>query len=326
MALKTVLVITVATYRMVFPGLSPIAPLPNVDRNAEPPATRSITMDLWSDATADAQSSARVTVPAGLKLEGPVKLTVDLKWKPPASTPASTGTGDDGVLTSSYWGCGETIRQGQPKVSVSGQTPPDPTPSAPALPTGSYAYWPGYDGKPLKPEASAVGTYTLDANYGGTASVTLGPEQDFLGTVHLVGVPKKFDLEKPLVVKWKPVPRALAYILNACGGNAGETVTWTSSADRLAAQGIEDRPFSASEITELINAKVLLPPNATTCTIPSGIFKGSDSVFLTVTAIGADKVETRGNVETRVLVRSTVSVPIAGTTYKPMPDPEGEKR
>lgn len=323
MGLKTVFIITVATYRMVFPGLSPLAPLPGVDRNAEPPATRSITMDLWSDATADAQSSAHVAAPSGLKLEGPARLTVDLKWKPPASTPASTGTGNDGVLTSSYWGCGETIPQGQPKVSVSGQTPPDPAPPAPAVPTGSYAYWPGYNDKPLKPEASAVGTYTLDANYSGAPSVTLGPEQEFLGTVNLVGVPKKFDLEKPLVVKWKPVPRALAYVLSAYGGSARETITWTSSADRLAAQGIENRPVSASEAAELINTKVLLPPNATTCTIPAGIFKGSESVFLTVTAIGADKVETRDGVETRVLVRSTVSVPIAGTTYKPMPDAEG---
>ncbi len=216
--------------------------------------------------------------------------------------------------------------QGQPKVSVSGQTPPDPVPSAPALPNGSYAYWPGYNDQPLKSEASAVGTYTLDANYGGGASVTLGPEQEFLGTVHLVGLPKKFDLEKPIVVKWKSVPRALAYVLNAYGGSEKETITWTSSADRISAQGIENRPISASEITDLVNTKILLPPNATTCTIPAGIFRGSESVFLTVTAIGADKVETKDGVETRVLVRSTVSVPIAGTTYKPMPGVEEEEQ
>lgn len=326
MVAKTVFIITVATYRMLFPGLPPVATAPGAEKPADPPAVRSINMELWSDQKPEPRARAEVSVPAGLKQDGSVALYIDPRWDPAASK-SDAPKDSNGVITRSYWGCGETVQEGQPRV-----TAPDQKPAAEpgatdrfALPETSLAYWPDLSAKPLAADAAAAGAYALRSDYAGSASVTLAPEQNFLATLQLSGVRNKNDLSKPIKVSWKPVPNAVAYIAEAYGGSPKESIQWTSSADPSASAGITERPITRDEAAKLIETKVLLPANATTCIIPAGIFKGSRSVFLTVTAIGADTVQTKDGVETRVLVRSVVSAPLAGTpSYTPPPGAEEE--
>lgn len=315
---------------MIFPGLSPVVPLPGTEV-PRPPVTKSLTMELYSDRPADAQCKAEVTAPSGLKLDGPAKLFIDLKQKVSSSAPASKpGTAEEVFINKAYWGCSETVPEGQPKITKSNETGNNNASAEDrninALPSNSYAFWPGPNSKPLNENAATPGIYTLVTNYCGNTSVTLEQEQNFLDTIELINVPKKADLDKAIKVTWKPVPNALAYVVNAYGGSGNVSVDWTSGSDPAAIADIEVRPVSKEEITKLIEKKALLPPEVTSCTIPAGIFKGSWSVFLTVTAIGADKVEMKNGIETRVLVRSVVSVPLAGTTYKPMPDENEEKK
>lgn len=320
---KTVFVIIVATYRMIFPGLSPVTPTPGAEPQ-RPPATRSLTMDLWSAAGVDSKCRAEVALPEGLKMGESARLTIDHRWRPNGGEAELDTSG----VVKTYWGCAEAAPQGQPKVT-GGALPAKPdapdVARADTLPKGSYAYWPTQDAPPLPAEAATSGTYTLTTNYAGGASVTLGEEQAFLDTIDLIGVSRKPDLSKPLKVSWSPVAGAVAYIVDACGGAGAESVNWTSSADPREAEGIDARPLVAEEVAKLIERKVLLPADATSCVAPAGIFAGSKSVFLTVTAIGADKVEAKDGVETRVLVRSQVSVPLAGTTYKPEPEKKEAK-
>ena len=322
MDLKTVFIITVTTSRMIFPGISPTSRA----GSSEPvriPAAKSITFQLHGSTHADGQSKAEVSVPEALKTENPLRLDISLQ----AAEPVVRQPDESKFVLKSYWGCGETVPEGQPKVVTS--TDPGPATIAPAagpatnLPYASYAHWPTRDSKPLESDASTQGTYALTTSYAGNASVTLGKEQDFLPTVDLVGTPKKANLEKPVKIMWKTVPGAVAFLVTANGGNGRETISWTSSSDPHAA-GLEERTVERTELDKLVEKKVLLPSYATTCTIPAGIFKGSKTAFVTITAFGADKIERNGAVETQVMVRSIVSIPIYGTSYKPQPD-EGDK-
>lgn len=333
MGLKTVLIIAVTTARMIFPGIPSSWVGSGGDKSADiSPAAKTLVIYLSSDQKANSKSWAEVAVPEGLKVGSSVKLEIDLSASgaqegPAAAKPTdSKPAGTPDVVSKSYWGCGETVLPGQPEVkSASTATPAQATkPEAQgssALPDASSAYWPGFDAKPIESDASAAGKYTLTTNYCGGASVTLDKEQDFLGPIDLIGLDKQADLDKPIKIEWKSVPNALAYLINAYGGNRKESIMWTSSAEPNPAPDIEYSAIARQDLDKLIEKKVVLPANATSCIIPAKIFKGSDSVMLTLIAIGSDKSQEKDGVQTRVVVRSSAGVPLYTTPWK-----AGEKK
>ncbi len=314
--LKTVFLIAITTARMVFPGLP--ATLGDSDAAGFDTASKSVMIDVMSDKKADAQSTAEVSVPAGLKVGGKVTLKVDLTQPPTESQPpAEADAGVFKMTLKSYWGSHSEIPKGQPKVTqiTSGRVVAGEDSGLADYPQNSYAYWPGFGDKMVGKDSAAPGTYKLTTNYVGGTSVTLGTDQDFLAPIELIGLKKKPDLGKPIKIEWKNVPNALGYVLQAYGGNAQATITWTSSErpDKLTA--IDFRPVSREELAGLVKKKLLLPPDATSCTIPAGIFKGSDSVMLTMTALGRDTIQRRDGIQTQVIVRSTVSAPLYSTPW-----------
>ena len=319
--LNTVLVIAVTTARMIFPGV-PATP-GDSEGTALHMASRSVMIELMSEKRADAQSAAEVAVPEGLKVGSKVALKFDLTQPPTETQPPDKADANEVKLTlKSYWGSHSEVPKGQPSVTQvasrrsvasEGADPSD-------YPEKSYAYWPGFDDEALDRTATPPGKYTLTTNYVGGTSVTLDSDQSFLAPIELGGLKKNIDLDKPIAIKWKKVPNALGYVLRAIGGNAKETIIWTSASkpDKLTA--VDLRPVSKEELTELLKKKLLLPSDATSCTIPAGIFKGSDSVMLTVTALGRDTIQRQDDIETQVVVRSTVSAPLYSTPWK-IPSP-----
>ena len=313
--LKTVFVIAISTARMVFPGIPAVTGPGDVPGVV--PASKSMRITLMSGKKADAQSKAVVAVPEGLKIGESVGLHIDLTE--PAAEPKSPDKTDGSVpkiTLKSYCGCGEKITEGQPKVkqlSDSATTESEASSSGkvkPVYPEASYAYWPGPGDKPVLKDSSAVGTYALTTNYVGCASVTFGEEQDFLGPVELVGLAENADLDKPIKIEWKTVSNAVAYYLEAFGGNEKESIDWISSAEPDQPAGFDSRLIKEEDLKKLIEKKVLLPADATSCTIPAGIFKGSYSVILTLMAVGKDKLQISDGIETHVIVRSAVSTPL----------------
>jgi hypothetical protein len=320
---KTIFVVAVTTCRMIFPGISPTVPLGDEPKNPVIPATKAVSLELYSSAKADGASRAQASVPAGLKVTDATDMVVDTAGIAPPATDASK-TDSPKFTVKAYWGSSEAVPQGQPRVTTSDITSTGT--SLPAgLPTTSFAYWPPDNTKPLASDVSAAGEYTLTTNYAGKGSVTLDKAQDFLPTIVIDNVRTKADLAKPFKFSWKPVEGALAYLVMATGGSGLETVTWSSSADPDAlTDDITYRPVPKDELDKLLEKKVLLAPNATTCTVPAGIFTSSRTVLLTVLAVGADKVETKDGIESRVVVRSIVSMPVKGTSYQPGPLPPEE--
>ena len=331
LALKTLLLITITTARMIFPGVPATAPLSPKDKPTAVtnPASKSITMDLSGSQPVDSKSTADMVVPDGLKVGSAIKLWIDFtKPKtdsaPPEGSSKKIGSPNARYLT--YWGSGEKIADGQPKVVASGAAASAPTAAkeaeakpaesiAPKVPDVSYAYWPGYDSKPIADDATTAGAYALTTNYCGNATFTLGPQQNFLPAIELVNLPETFDFAKPIALEWKSVTNAVAYLLTAYGGSGGDSVMWTSATGPNPPTEIDHWAVPKEALDKYIEKGLLLPATATTATIPAGIFKGSTSAMLTVTALGADLIQTKDGIDIHTLVRSTISVPLVTKPY-----------
>lgn len=302
---KTLFIITVSTARFIFPGMPAIPGAPEI---AKPPGVRSLSIELASDAASARGAKVTVAVPEGLKAGTTIDLLIDPRAGKPAAKPEPTK-----VKLFEYWGSGREIGANQPKITAPGAVQTDAL--ADQIPDKTYAYWPAVDAKPLEDDAATIGDYTLTTDFCGSTSVTLANQQGFLDPVNITSAQSEPDLDKPIVIRWKPVANAAGYLLNAYGGDAKQTITWTSSAKTELARGIEYMPVSKEDLEKFIKEGVLIPSYVVSCTIPAGVFKGSASVMLVVTAVGKDMVQTKDGIETWVIVRSTGSVVLHSTPY-----------
>jgi hypothetical protein len=282
--------------RMIFPGISPTSP------SAQPseivPAAQSVSVGLLGDRSPAKGAYAWVRVPDALGVGGRVKLQIDRA----ASAKAGDAQSSEQVQYKVYWGCADQIPEGQPSSIIPA------APAAVALPDKSAAFWPGLQDKPLSEGTDSQGLYTLETNYLGATSVTLGPDQAFLAPIKLVNDPDKIAFSGPIRLQWHPVPRATGYLVTAFGGTKDQSMTWTSSSDPDAGQGIDERAISDEELKSLLARGVLL--KTTSCTIPAGVFAGAKGAMITVTAFGRDLIQDRNGIETRVIVRSAASVAV----------------
>lgn len=293
---------------MIFPGIPPTVSSPGQEPSKVIPATKSVTMGLYSDRQVPSGAYAWVTVPDGLGVGARVPLQIDRK--PASAEPPKTDGNkpEQQVTQKTYWGSAEEIPQGQPRVSTSGKAAENKPAVNAALPDKSFAYWPGLRQQPLEGDATAQGAYTLDTNFAGATIATLDSDQAFLPAIQLVSDADKFDLAKRIKIEWNPVPKAVGYLVTAFGGTKDQSITWTSSLDADASVGLDERAIGAEELKSLLDKGVLLPPKATSCTIPGGIFAGATGAMISVTAFGHDKIQDANGIETRVLVRSSANV------------------
>lgn len=325
-AAKTLFIITLTTARMLIPGVPTPTTPGATDFNAP---IRTLEMDLTTDKKVDEKSKAECAVPQSLALGPKVELFVDLPKTEKAQTsepkqPAQEKSEKLEFTLKKYWSCSETVPSGQPKTVKTSDIGPamgfsprrmhrarmlDRAAKKPL--EGSYAYWPGHERKNIDKSASAAGEYKLTTNYCGGTTVTLDAEQDFLAPLEVVGMDKT-DLAAPIKVAWKPVPNAVAYLVNAYCATDKETVTWTSSADPDSPTDLNTRPVSKDDLSKYLDSKVLLPPSATSCTVPAGIFNGMGTPMLVVTAFGVDKIQNKDGIETQVVVRSVANVVLVG--------------
>jgi hypothetical protein len=315
---------------MIFPGMPEMPKLPGVKVPNINAPTRTLTMDLSSDKKVNAKSKAECAIPEGLKLGPKVNLTIDLPE--PVKEPEGTPTKEDEkpgetpkFVMKTYWGCAETVPDGQPKVietdkMMTGMSAKDmdkfrkmmeaTAKRVEAEADNSHAYWPGRDNRQIDKEAATPGAYALTTNYCGETSFALAKEQDFLAPIELVGMEKNTDLAKTIKVEWKSVPNAEGYLLSAFAGTDMQMVIWTSSSDPEMRSDLLNRAISRKDLDKLLDNGVLLPPTKTSCRIPAGIFKDMGNPMLMVTAFGTDKIQTKDGIETHVVVRSNAMASI----------------
>jgi hypothetical protein len=191
-----------------------------------------------------------------------------------------------------YWGCGATIRPGQPKVlDMATAAPADfakffvgrgatqrGTHSAAGRPV-----WPSPDDARMVPEkASLIGEHAFTGKGIPAAfRFQISAAQDLMPPLALAQTAKDGATD----LSWNSIATARAYFVSAMGGNDKEDmVMWTSSELPDTGFGLMDYQTNAA-VDRWLKEKVLLTPKTTSCIVPKGIF-GDNGAMLRVIAYG----------------------------------------
>lgn len=227
---------------------------------------------------------AEQRVPAGLG----VGTSLALLPPPPGTESGSGGEGtleDIEVTIRQYWGCGTSVRPGQPKVVTlrikdgrfgmdGGLAPGQFVPDRDVDPSPRHALWPNSDNRKRVPErASMVGQHRITgAGVPASLQFELGQNADFMPKIALE---TQGELSGSIATQWQPVDRARAYFLNAMAmQDARNFVMWSSA--EVAGAGHELMNYlPGASIDRWLAQKVLLAPSTTRCAIPQGIFQST---------------------------------------------------
>jgi hypothetical protein len=250
-------------------------------------------------------AEALQTVPANSQLAPTLQLKVLPQAKP---VPENYGGGDTveeapeqpkGKI-SLYWGCGTTIRPGQPKVvDFSTGTVEDlmaifkgrratqqGTHSAPGRPV-----WPNPTDKRMIPEGASLAGNHAFAGQGVPESFqfALPAAQDLMPPIAL----QQASADGVTQLSWQVLPTARAYFIAAMGGKGNETgdgaemTLWTSSELPDSGFGLVEYQTNKS-VDQWLKDKVLLAPSTTRCDIPKGIFPEGSGGMLRMIAYGTE--------------------------------------
>ena len=264
--------------------------------------TQSAAAGAWIDVTLMTRENpslaqAQQAVPAGF-LGAPLQLQApkDVKAPPPdrgdESEPQEYERPRGKLLL--YWGCGATVRPGQPKVlDMATATPADLGrffQSRRATTRGTHAapgrpVWPSPADKRMVPAgASLVGEHAFSGS--GVPEpfrFHIPPAQDLMPPLDV----QQRDNAGALELSWRGLPTARAYFASGMGAaGQNEMVIWTSSEAPDTGFGLTDYQPNVS-IDRWLREKVLLPATATQCTVPKGVFAG-EGAMLRLIAYGSE--------------------------------------
>lgn len=246
-------------------------------------------------------AEALQSVPAATQLAPTLKLLSPEKGPPPR-------TDDDTVEQPEYerpkgrmllyWGCGENVRPGQPRVvDFATAAPADFQKffiARRATQRGAHSavgrpQWPNRDDARMVPaNASLVGEHGFTGQgVPDGFKFTLPAAQDLMPAIELA----QRDSGGATVLDWKALPTARAYFIAAMGAKAGssgdsaELVFWTSSEEPDTGSGLVDYQTNPA-VDRWLREKILLAPSVTTCTVPKGIL--GEGAMLRMIAYGTE--------------------------------------
>jgi len=226
-------------------------------------------------------------IPSGLKLGQSLEL---LPYKPVVRKEGGPGHYEPGEIRDFktriliYWGCGSTIRKGQPrvieissqdgKVKASGAMQGRYAPDRTANVGPGYVTWPNEKNHQNVPNgASLIGDHNITGD-GIPASLKFHLEnnQDFMPKINLRSAG---DLNSGITWNWQSIDQARGYFLNAFGQQGDANVIWSSAETADAGSGIIDY-LPPATVEKWIREKVLLGPEVKSCAMPKGIFEAND--------------------------------------------------
>jgi len=196
-----------------------------------------------------------------------------------------------------YWGCGESVRPGQPVIIDFARVSQGQAPnlasrrvSIPNAPSPSraktYGDWPNQqDSKAVPASASLKGDHQIKGNYSPDIQFSLGEGQDFMDRVELATAGRGAGAVN---VAWNAVPNATGYFATAMGGDGNDVVMWSSS-DVQEMGGALMGYVPPAEVARLIREKVVLASSVTDCTVPGEVVKrAGGSPFFNFIAYGPE--------------------------------------
>jgi hypothetical protein len=185
-----------------------------------------------------------------------------------------------------YWGCGDAVRAGQPRVvDFATASPADLAQvfqARRATQRGAHSaagrpHWPNpTDGRALGDGASLAGTHQITGSgmpEGFRFSIPAA--QDLMPPLQL----QQADRGGAIALSWNAQPNARAYFVMGMGAKSqNEMVVWTSSELPDFGMGLIDYQTNAA-VDRWLKDKVLLPPSTTSCTVPKGVFPGEGAML-----------------------------------------------
>lgn len=194
-----------------------------------------------------------------------------------------------------FWGCGERAPAGQPVVidfakMAAGQVPPGLYAQPLAIAeewritqenSRTYGDWPnGSDAKPVPSNASLLGAHKVSGNY--TPDINFSLDTDFMAPIALRSTALPSGA---FAMNWNAVPGATGYYAWAFsakgdrGGAPAEMVWWTSSASQAFGGPMWDW-LSPAAVAELIEARTVMAPAQTQCTVPAEVRQAGGEVSM----------------------------------------------
>lgn len=221
-------------------------------------------------------------VPAGLAVGKSLPL---LPSQAPAvrDRPEPLDTPDVEVTIRQYWGCGTSVRPGQPKVltlkvrnsqlqASGGLAPSLFVPDRDIDVDPSYALWPNLkNSKRVSDRSSMVGQHRITGEgVPESLKFELGQNADFMPKVALR---TRGELTASVALDWQPVDRARAFFISGMAMQDERNFVVWSSAETAGAGDELLNYLSGPYVDKWLKQKVLLAPATTHCAIPAGIFK-----------------------------------------------------
>jgi hypothetical protein len=247
---------------------------------------RNLLLQLNSPKAVPADPEAAHDIPPGQKMGSTLPLIIPERPKPVKEEEGEeTKYEKPKVRMLMYWGCSETVKQGQPKIldtekmsmidfgkamagrSGSRQQPPSPRAG------WAYAEWPSKRHHQDIPKGSSLqGDHFIHGNYTPDIKFAVGEKYDFMAPVEFSSV--RGGLTDSIKFQWKKIPTALGYFAMAMASNekTGEMVIWSSSEIQEPGYGLLNY-LAPADVSRLIKEKVVMGPDTTQCSIPRGIFK-----------------------------------------------------
>lgn len=249
-------------------------------------------------------AEALQAVPAGTQLAPTLKLVAPMGAKP---VPRDDETNPTEIERPKgkmhlYWGCGETVRPGQPRVLDMATAKSEEFGkffvARRATQRGAHSaagrpLWPNdSDARLLPPNASLVGEHAFSGQ-GVPEGFKFGipAAQDLMPEIVL----KQADAGGATQLEWTALPTARAYFIAAMGAMGGgmgggsdpEMVFWTSSEVPEIGSGLVDYQTNPA-VDRWLQEKVLLAPTVTRCAVPKGIFGEGAGAMLRMIAYGSE--------------------------------------
>jgi hypothetical protein len=289
--------INVATQNMSIPGMPQegMSGLQGmiVGKMAGVGPKNSLLLQLNSPRALPSDPDATHDIPPGLNMGKTLPLLIPERAKPARSgEEPERKVEKPKVRMLFYWGCGEAVRPGQPKVldtenmsmpefgkAMSGRTGSGQAP--PSQRAGwAYAEWPNQKDRQDVPKSSSLaGDHFVHGNYMPDMKFAVGERHDFMAPVEFTSVTGA--LTDSITFQWKRIPTAIGYFAMAIGHNdkTGETIIWSSSDTQDPGYGLMNY-LPPADVNRFIRDKVVMGPEVTSCSVPAGIFKDAKGAML----------------------------------------------
>ena len=316
----------------------------------------------WVDVTLMTRANpslaeAQQAVPAGF-------LSPALKLQSPKEVRAPAPRDDDDKVVEQdyerpkgklllYWGCGATVRPGQPKVldmaTASATDMAKFFVSRRATQRGAHSavgrpVWPSPADERMVPDnASLVGEHQFSGS--GVPEgfrFQIQAAQDLMPALQL----QQADQSGATDLTWAALPTARAYFIAGMGAaKQDEMVIWTSSEVPEAGFGLIDYQTNAA-VDRWLKEKVLLAPATTHCAVPKGVFPGQGGMLRAIAygnelnlahpprpadpkavwePVWAAKLRVKSVATVMLGMPQMGQMPPAGTEPAPKPQPEEKK-